>query len=110
VRFDDDDAIEVDEAIDQLTELIWLPTFSPVREAQRAIVLPADTGAARTLRKGESPRRSLIILPDDVATLAPAPATPRARKRPKRAGQRTMQLSPFAARPARQRSPGTSAG
>jgi len=96
VRFDDDDAIDVDETIDQLTELIFIPTHSLAREVQNAIVLPVRKEAAPKLHKSKSPRPSLIILPDDVATLGAAPESPPARKTTKRAHPRAMQLSPFA--------------
>ncbi|MET0287320.1 MAG: hypothetical protein ABW352_22735 [Polyangiales bacterium] len=71
----------MDESLDQLTELIVIPSWSPARSARRAIILRA----AR--------RPSLIVLPDDVGV----PNEPsRVRIPPRRPGARSMQLTAFA--------------
>ena len=101
VQFDDDDAIDVDETIDQLTELDAIPTHSPVRAVQRAIWLPTETQATPSPRNDSPRRSSLIILPDDVALPHLAEEPPRARVKRQGPRARPLQLTSFAAKGAR---------
>jgi hypothetical protein len=90
VPFDDDDAIDVDESLDQLTELIVVPRDSPFRSVRRAIVL--------------APRRpALLVMPEPLEPRPRSPALRPASVPPGQPGTRTMQLTPFAARPAQRR-------
>lgn len=84
MQFDDDDAIEVDEVLDQLTELLFVPRDSPFTHVQRAIPVRPK-------------RPALLILPEEGASIGTrASAAPGVV--PRRAGARSMQLTPFAAR------------
>lgn len=89
---DDDEAIDVDESIDQLTELIVIPAWSPARKVRPAIILQRQSQALA--------RSSLIVLPDEAKVLRAPRALPHQRSRPKRPGARAMELSAFALRAA----------
>ncbi|HEX5656600.1 MAG TPA: hypothetical protein VFX59_05365 [Polyangiales bacterium] len=84
MQLDDDVAIDVDEALDQLTELLVIPDGSPVHAVRRAIVL------------SKPQRPALIVMPEDASSTLAERATSRAM--PRRPGARRMRLTPFAPR------------
>jgi hypothetical protein len=86
VHSDDDETIDVDDFLDELTEVFFAPGHSPVSEIQYAVpVVP------------HAKRPSLIILPDEGVSTGVRATLPASVER-KRVRTRSIRLTPFAAR------------